>query len=205
MNQETELFTPLEIEERILNISDVEIAKLIMIFKSMGCKNRIGWDEFELLNHVVERVLEGRRKKWRKDLDILTFLSSAGRSLIDNEEKKREKTTDNHVEIDEFQKSSSSNDENELLAMNSSTLPDEVIEITENNNANLQLYEKITAMFKDNESILCILKQKYEDVKKAMILKICSISEDEYISANNKIKYKLKKEYPHGYENEIGS
>jgi hypothetical protein len=204
MNQEKDHFTQVEVEERIAKISNADITKLVMIFNSMGCQNRIGWNAFELLNHVIERLLEGGKRKWPTNVDMLTFVKNAGRSLINNEEKKRKRTTNKSIEFDEFQ-DSSSQDINDRLVMNLSIHPDEAIENEEDDNANLRLFKKITLLFKDNESILCILKKQYENVKKAIILNLCSLSESEYISLKNKIKYKLKKEYPHGYEHEVSS
>lgn len=196
-------YSQVKIEEIIENITDADISRLISLFKNMGCENRIGWDELELLSQVIQHVLDGNRT-WPKYVNTITFLKNTGRSLIDNEKKKR-KILDNSVEIDEFHESSSPNNSTEILAINSSAQPDQTIELEENDSTNKLLYEKIVSLFKDNKSILCILKQKLEGVKKVMIIEICSITEDTYTSSMNKIKYQLKKLYPSGYEHEFKS
>ncbi len=204
MPQTQSHFSLVEVEERITKVTDADIGRLINLFKNMGCNRRTNLDEKELLNIVIKKVLEGERK-WPTNVEMITFFKNAGRSLIKSEENKKSKSTDKSVEIDEFQKTSSPQDTRELLAMNSNLSPDQDLETEDENKANMLLHEKIISLFKDDKSILCILKKMLEDTKKAMILRICSITEKEYLSSRNKIKYQLKKSYPAGYEHEISS
>lgn len=181
-----------EVQELIEQLTDADILRLYGAFRAKGCRSRAGMTEHDVFQEVAIKALEMERA-WPVGLSPMKFFSVTGLSIISNEGKKHSKLSslpdpddispsENGTSIlgfGEFQPSDHSNGFED---------PDSVDAVISH----------ILGIFDGDAEADCYLRQKLEEAKKSLILKICKLSEDGYKNVVNRIKYKMRKAYPNG-------
>jgi len=190
-------YSIVEIEEQVAGLSDADIARFIQYFELRGCIRRLGWSGLEHFHHTIADVLEGRRA-WPRDVPRSAFLWNAGRSILSNEAKKKEREVEaQHVDVDEcHEKEALQNDH--VGSLDESSYIANSLETQQGQELVKQWYSQITDLFDDDHVVMCIIQQKYNELKKSVILKVCNINEMAYQAAMKKMKYHLKKAFPGG-------
>ena len=190
-------YSIVEMEELVAGLSDADIARFIQYFEARGCVRRVGWSGVEHFYHTVADVLEGKRT-WPKGVHPTAFLWNAGRSILSNEaSKKRHETDAQHMDVDEFIEKGQSQD-GVADSHDESSYIENALETQEGQKMVQIWFSQVKDLFADEDSILCILQQKYNDLKKNLILKVCDLDEKGYQAAVAKMKYRLKKAFPGG-------
>lgn len=194
---EEKRYSIVEMEELVASLGDADIARFIQYFETRGCVRRVGWNGVEHFYHTVADVLEGKRA-WPRGVHPTAFLWNAGRSILSNEANKKMRETDaQHMDVDNFIERGKTQDELSDSRDESSYI-ENALETQEGQKILQKWFSQVNDLFVDEESILCILQQKYNALKKNLILKVCDLDEKEYQAAIAKMKYRLKKAFPGG-------
>ena len=194
---EEEHYSIVEIEELVASLGDADIARFIQYFEARGCVRRVGWSGVEHFYHTAADVLEGKRS-WPRGVHPTAFLWNAGRSILSNEANKKGRETDaQHMDVDEFIERGQSQD-GSPGSFDESSYIENALETQEGQKMVQKWFSQVKDLFVDEESILCILQQKYNELKKNLILKVCDLDEKSYQAAIAKMKYRLKKAFPGG-------
>jgi len=197
MNTQTPVltYTYIEVQALLSLIREADIARLLQIYRVLGCEARAGLDANDVLSEVVCKVLAMERA-WPKDQNALAYLVETGRSIISNAEKKhvREVATD-PVLMEEAEVDPHADD----LWMQVVTPPSDIQLAQHQTYVTLdQWIDKIKKLFVGDEDATCFLTQKLAETKKAAILIACKFTDQIYRNVEKRIKDKVRNRFPQG-------
>lgn len=198
MNTQTSglTYTYIEVQMLLNSLSKADIARLLQIYRGMGCEQRSGLDAHDVFSEVACKVLAMERA-WPREVDPLAYIVETGRSVISNEEKKyvREVATDpdelTRNEVDSraskprMEVVTPSPDIQAAQCQTDATLDDWI--------------GKIQELFVGDKDATCFISQKLAEMKKAAILIVCKFTDQSYRNVEKRIKDKVRKRFPKGF------
>lgn len=190
-------YAEMEVQEQLECIKDVDFARLLQIYRILGCEARAGLSGHDVLARVVEQALSLERS-WPRGLPSLSYLTQSGRSIISNAEEKHSKLVITAT-IDDL---SSGDDEaskpSSATAKLADPAPEIHIEATQSKAIIAEWICKIQQLFEEDSDASCFIKQKLASQKKSKILILCEFTEQAYRNVEKRIKDKVRKRFPNG-------
>jgi uncharacterized protein YeaO (DUF488 family) len=189
-------YTYIEVQELLNSLSEADIARLLQIYRVMGCGPRAGLDAQDVFSEVACKVLAMERA-WPREVDTLAYLVGTGRSVISNEEKKyvREVAADPDV-IDGVEvEPHAAEPWMDVVAPS----PDIQAAQCQTDATLYEWIEKIQELFVGDENAACFIAKKLEEMKKSAILLACGFTEQVYRNVEKRIKDKVRKRFPQGF------
>lgn len=188
-------FSDIEVQDKLAELTGLEIAKVCQIYRQDGCEGRAGMSDSDVINEVITKVLACERR-WPVGEQMVPFLVMTGRSIISNEEEKRSPMAytdsmenvingDSEVPIAPLMKLSSAPAEQPIEEMES-------IKILSN------WIIKINEIFETDEDAMCYLENHLAKVVKSKILTLCNFTDQVYRNVEKRIKDKMRKRFPEG-------
>jgi hypothetical protein len=180
-----------EVQELIKGLSDTDIYRLYRSFGVNACQARAGMSEQDVFQEIAAKALAMERP-WPVGVSAQQYFAETGKSIISNSAKRYSR----HTSLPEHDISSRA-DINPVpgfglaqqgLAPNEPPSCDS-LDI---------LINEIFEAFEGDAAADCYLRQKLKESNKAIILKICELSEDDYKNVVARIKYKMRKKHPGG-------
>lgn len=188
-------FSDIEVQDKLAELTELEIARICQIYRQDGCEGRAGMSDSDVISEVITKVLACERR-WPVGEQMVPFLVMTGRSIISNEEEKRslmtytdsmENIIDGDIEmpIAPLMKLSSAPAEQPIEEMESAKIISNWI-------------TKINEIFETDEDAMCYLKNHLDKVVKSKILTICNFTDQVYRNVEKRIKDKMRKRFPEG-------
>lgn len=170
-------------ETALSGLSDADWLRLDMSARLLVSNNEIVSPE-NLLKEAIENVLSGSRK-WPSDVNFTTFLYNVMRSMADGYRKKQQRM---------FQLL-----DNEVSGNERGNPEDQLIE-AEHEKLVQAKYKEIWDLFSGDNIVEGILLGREENLSPMEIQKHFDISETQYASALRRMRRKLLKTYPEGWQ-----
>ena len=184
-------FSEIEVQDLLYNLKEADIARVLQVYRTLGCSARAGLSEHDILNHVVVKALSLERR-WPRDVNVISYLIETGKSIVSNEEEKYTKL-----------KITSTVDE-EILKTTSATATlyhpsaETHVENIQSDNLIAIWISKIQQLFENDPEAECFINQKLNDQKKSRILVLCKFTDQVYRSVEKRVKDKVRKRFPNG-------
>ena len=83
-------YSEIEVQDLLDSLTEPDIARLLHIYRTLGCTARTGLSEHDVLGQVTVKALSLDRR-WPRDVKIMSFFIETGKSVISNEEEKYSK------------------------------------------------------------------------------------------------------------------
>lgn len=190
-------YSEIEIQDLLDNLAEPDIARLLQVYRTLGCTARTGLSEHDVLGQVVVKALSLERH-WPKDVKTIAFFIKTGKSIISNEEEKHSKllvtaTIDELLIVDDDSLKPTS-----ATAKFSHAPAETYIEHSQSDNVINTWIQKIQQLFKDDPEAGCFIKQKLNEQKKSKILALCEFTDQVYRNVEKRVKDKVRKQFPNG-------
>lgn len=194
-NTET-YYSEIEIQDRLDNLEEADIARILQIYRTLGCHARSGLSEHDVLGQVIVKALSLERR-WPRGVKPISFLIETGRSIVSNEEEKYSKlkttpTIDELSAVDEKSKPTST------VSKLSNPAAEAHIEQTQSDGVILEWINKIHEIFQGDQDASCFIRGKLAEHKKSKILTLCDFTDQVYRNVEKRIKDKVRKQFPNG-------
>lgn len=188
-------FSDIEVQDKLAELTELEIAKICQIYRQDGCEGRAGMSDSDVINEVITKVLACERR-WPVGEQVVPFLVMTGRSIISNEAEKRSPMAytdrmenvidgDGDMPIAPLMELSSAPAEKPIEEMESAEIISTWI-------------IKINEIFEADEDAMCYLKNHLARVVKLNILTLCNFTDQVYRNVEKRIKDKMRKRFPEG-------
>jgi len=190
-------YSEIEVQDLLDNLKEADIARLLQIYRTLGCSARSGLSEHDVLGQVIVKALSCERQ-WPREVKVVSFLIETGRSIVSNEAEKHAKLIVTPT-IDEL-----STVDHELLKPTSTTAKlfhpsfESHIEYIQSDNVITTWINKIQQLFVNDPDANCFINQKINEQKKSRILILCEFTDQVYRNVEKKIKDKVRKKFPNG-------
>lgn len=188
-------FSDIEVQDKLAELTELEIAKICQIYRQDGCEGRAGMSDSDVINEVITKVLACERR-WPVGEQMVPFLVMTGRSIISNEEEKRSPM----AYTDSMENVIDGNSEMPIapLMKLSSAPAEQPIEEMESVKIISNWIIKINEIFETDENAMCYLKNQLAKVVKSKILTLCNFTDQTYRNVEKRIKDKMRKRFPEG-------
>ncbi len=192
MDKNTEAhFSEIEVQDRLDKLGNADIARLLQIYRTLGCFARSRLSEHDVLNQVVVKALSLERR-WPKNVKTINFFIETGKSIISNEAEKHSKLNITSTIDDEL-----------LMPINSTAklshpTVESHIEHSQSDNVIFTWVQKIQQLFENDSDADCFINQKLNEQKKSRILILCDFTDQVYRNVEKRIKDKVRKKFPNG-------
>lgn len=190
-------YSEIEVQDLLDNLAESDIARLLQIYRTLGCTARTGLSEHDVLGQVVMKALSLKRR-WPKDVQTISFFIETGKSVISNEEEKHTKLIVTPT-IDELL---TTNDDSltptSATAKLSHAAVESGIEHGQSENLITTWVHKIKQLFEDDPEAECFITQKLNEQKKSRILILCEFTDQVYRNVEKRVKDKVRKRFPSG-------
>jgi len=195
MNTET-YYSDIEVEDCLNNLGKADIARVLQVYRTLGSHARSGMSEHDVLNQVLLKTLSLERR-WPRDVKPIIFLIETGRSIVSNEEKKYSTLTTTPT-FDELLTTGEISKPTSTVSKLSNPAAEAYIEQTQSDSVISEWINKIHELFEDDQEVICFIKGKLAEYKKAKILVFCNFSDQVYRNIEKRIKDKVRKRFPNG-------
>lgn len=190
-------YSEIEVQDLLDSLAEPDIARLLQVYRTLGCAARTGLSEHDVLGQVVVKALSLERL-WPRELKAISFFIETGKSIISNEEEKHSRlivtpTVDELLAVDEKSLSRTS-----ATAKLSHSPAETTIEHCQSENLITTWIRKIQQLFEDDAEADCFIKQKLYEQKKSKILILCDFTEQVYRNVEKRVKDKVRKRFPNG-------
>jgi len=194
-------YSDVEVEDQLQKaLTNANMARLIAIFRTMGCDALAGMSGEEVLHHVIMKVLETKDRKWPKSVQAMSYLIQTGRSEISNESDKRKRKHQYNIESVEDFLSLPERERDSVSAFVTVSHPPSHVALQENQSRALvsEWIAKVLELFSDDAEVNCFIEKKLESIVKARILVLCGFSDQVYRNIEKRIKYTVRNRFPNG-------
>lgn len=190
-------YSEIEVQDLLDNLSRPDIARLLQVYRTLGCTARTGLSEHDILGQVVVKALSLERL-WPRDVKAISFFIETGKSVISNEEEKHSRlivtpTVDELLAVDDESLRPTS-----ATAKLSHAPAETSIEHSQSENLITTWVRKIQLLFEDDPEAHCFIKQKLDEQKKSKILILCEFTDQVYRNVEKRVKDKVRKRFPNG-------
>ena len=191
-------YNKIEVQDLLDKMTELDFARLLVIYRTLGCTARSGLSEEDVLGQVIEKTLSLNRR-WPIDVKTINFLVETGKSVVSNEEEKYSKFNIN-PSVDELLAVK----DNSLISTSATTklshAPAETeIEHYQSENLINTWIQKIQKLFEGDSGAGCFIRQKLESQEKSRILVLCEFTDQVYRNVEKRVKDKLRKRFPNGF------
>lgn len=195
--ESTEYYSETEVQELLLSLDRLEVARILAWFNAQKCQERTGLTALDVYHQLVEKMLsEGPERSWKRGLSAVTHFCFNGRSILSNETKKNEVASKyRETEIDRHTEAASQLTTSQVPATESA---EQALEGSQLEDIAKDLTSKILALFDDDVGAQCYLNQKLNEYKKSTILEICKFTDQVYKNVEKRVKDKVRKRFPNG-------
>lgn len=190
-------YSEIEIQDLLANLSESDIARLLQIYRTLGCAARAGLSEHDVLSTVVVKTFELERQ-WPRDVKAISFLIETGRSVISNEEERHSKLVVTATVDELFDVNDDTLKPTSATAKFSHPSAESHIEHSQSDNIIATWIQKIQQLFKDDVEADCFIREKLNEQKKSQILVLCEFTDQVYRNVEKRVKDKVKKRFPNG-------
>lgn len=183
----TDNLSPEEVRERISQLREPDILKLLALAHARLYKSRAVAPMEELLSESVSRILSGRRN-WRRDMDTVPFIFGVMKSISDEFLKQREAS----LVIPESDIPGADPSGEGLLER--STRDDPELSVQERAISAQEKLLRVEGLFNDDELAQQVVLGRAEGWSPEEIQKEFKMTKTEYASASKKIRRRFLKE-----------
>ena len=184
-------YSEIEVEDLLYNLKEADIARVLQVYRTLGCSARAGLSEHDILNHVVVKALSLERR-WPRDVNVISYLIETGKSIVSNEEEKYTKLKITPTVDEEILKTTSA------TATLHHPSAETHVENIQSDNLIATWISKIQQLFENDPDAECFINQKLNDQKKSRILVLCNFTDQVYRSVEKRVKDKVRKRFPNG-------
>lgn len=190
-------FSEIEVQDLLDNLAEPDIARLLQIYRTLGCTARTGLSEHDVFGQVVMKALSLERR-WPRNVNSISFFIETGKSVISNEEEKYAKLIVTPT-IDELL---TTNDDSLTPTSATAKLSHAPAESVIAHGQTVTLIDtwiqKIKQLFEDDPQADCFITQKLNEQKKSKILNLCEFTDQVYRNVEKRVKDKVRKRFPNG-------
>lgn len=190
-----EYYAQHEIQDILETMDRIQIARMWTMYEASGCEQRTAMTSEDVFNQVVLGALTTRR--WKKDISVEVFFRMTGKSIIDNESKKRA----NQGILSTSALGDEQDNELNRTARFTVSVPQSSQQSAQDSQSASLIEEwtnKIIDLFSDDNDALCYLYGKLEECKKSVIVVRCKFTDKIYRNVEKRIKDKVRKRHPNG-------
>ena len=178
-------YSYIEVQRLLSSLSEADITRLLQSYRIMGCDRRAAMTDKDVLGVVVKKVLTMERA-WPRNESVLPYLIETGRSEISNEAKKiQRRVTTDPAEIERMLDAQIAGPE---CHIEHHQFEDEIV----------RWIDKVRMIFANDQEASCFIDRKLEGEKKAVIMRLCDLSDRVYRNVEKRIKDKVRKKFPKG-------
>jgi len=190
-------YSAIEVQDLLDNLAEPDIARLLQVYRILGCTARTGLSEHDVLGQVVVKALSLERL-WPRDVKAISFFIETGKSVISNEEEKHSRlivipTVDELLAVDDESLRPTS-----ATAKLSHAPAETSIEHCQSENLITTWVRKIQQLFEGDPEADCFIKKKLDEQKKSRILILCEFTDQVYRNVEKRVKDKVRKRFPNG-------